>query len=122
MQPALLLCDDLFFSSKVESAGQTVGREVVVAVSLNQLHESIRALAAQNTETRITLIVDLEGAADQLSAIQSTLEEIAPEPRCIGYAGHRRTDLMQAARDAGFQVVLTRGQFDEQLTGLLAEE
>lgn len=116
MNPAILYCNDLFFSSKVEHAGLLLGREVVVAPTFEAAEQAITAHGDQP----LLMLVDLEQAAEDLEALTAAVRSVASEANLIGYAGHLRTDLFELAHSLGFSKALTRGEFDQQLKTLLS--
>ena len=66
-----------------------------------------------------TLLVDLgeAGVLEQVPAAKGS-----GATRVVGFLGHLQTDLLEAARSAGADEVLTRGQFVQRIDALLRDE
>ncbi|GAB4146921.1 MAG: hypothetical protein Tsb009_19860 [Planctomycetaceae bacterium] len=111
----LLITDDLFFSSKVTGTAQSLGLKVLVktpAAALELLNDSDSAISF--------VMIDL-GTPDL--NVQQFLEAVqqSPRPKVIAYNAHVHTESLNAARDAGCDDVLSRGQFNSQLPELLTQ-
>jgi len=110
----LLLTRDLFFSSKVTGTATALGLQINVVSSIATLTE-----AATAKECRCVL-VDLEcpgvSAADIVAALPTD-----NRPRLIGFGSHVLTALFEAAQAAGFDELLSRGQFTADLPRLLPQ-
>src|SRR5688500_10596350 len=113
MDNVLCLTSDLLFSSRVAGVARQTGIDLVVAGSRDKLRE---LLAANHTSA---ILVDLEHRDADPVQIISLLEAAARRPTIIGYGPHVKEPLLSAARTAGFDVVLSRGQFDQQIGHLL---
>jgi hypothetical protein len=113
MGNVLYLTSDLLFSSRVAGVARQIGIDLVVAGSRDKLRD---LLEANHTSA---IIVDLEHRdADPVQVI-AMLETASRRPTTIGYGPHVKEPLLSAARDAGFDIVLSRGQFDQQIGHLL---
>jgi DNA-binding NarL/FixJ family response regulator len=110
----LLLCDDLILSARVASTARAGGVGVAVCPSADDLQ---RRLAALGTLQWVILDLTTSGGnpADQVSAIRSQ----HPAARIVACAPHVQEALLQAAREAGCDLVLTRGQLDHRLTEIV---
>ena len=108
----LLLTRDLFFSSKVTGTATVLGLRINIVSSIATLAE-----AAAAKECRCVLI-DLEcqgmSAADIVAALPTD-----NRPRLIGFGSHVLTALFDSAQAAGFDELLSRGQFTADLPRLL---
>lgn len=112
---AILLCSDLLFSSRVSAAGERAGVPVVTALGpaalADRLEEHPGAL----------VIVDLGQPGLELAAVVAQLRASACAPReIIAFGPHVQEERLVAARSAGCDLVLTRGQFNGQIDELLA--
>ena len=116
----LLLTSDLMVSSKVAAAGLRVSRKVDTALSVEALLEK----AAANPPTAV--ILDLSVAGLALPTLVTQLRGVPQPPTIIAFAPHVHAAVLDAARDAGCDQVLTRGDFhrrmDEVLAGLASPE
>ncbi len=103
---------DLAFRSKILAAAERLGVPVRLAPRGLPLSQAARELGPG------TLIVDLTepGVVEQVPAARQS-----GATRVVGFLGHLQQDLMAAARQAGADEVLTRGQFVQRLDELLRE-
>lgn len=106
---------DLFFSSKVSGTARQLGISVQLAGSRQALLE-----AAHSRPDLI--IVDLDAASVDPLGVVGELRSLAPSgaPRLVAFASHVRETVLQEARNAGYDEVLTRGALAASLPGLLA--
>jgi CheY-like chemotaxis protein len=105
---------DLFFAAKIGETARQLGVTVEFASSEPVLAQKLLAGPA-------LLILDL--AASALRPIE-TIAWLKTEPRTslariIGFVNHERTDLIEQAREAGCDRILTRGAFAKELPELL---
>lgn len=107
---------DLFFASKI---GETA-RQLGVAV---EFASSGQVLLEKASTGPSLVILDLGAASlDPIGLIARLKANPTPEnARVVGFANHERTDLIEQAREAGCDQVLTRGAFAKDLPGLLSE-
>jgi AmiR/NasT family two-component response regulator len=102
---------DLMFSSKVQAAAQ--GRPIT------WLKRGTRVADEVAREKPDVLLIDL--ASPQLDAVNAIREiKRAGGPTVIAYVDHTREDLIEAARGAGCDQVLSKGEFARRLPELLA--
>jgi len=108
----ILAVRDLVFRSKIQAAAERLGADVRLAPRGTPLDEAARELGPG------TLIADLSepGVVGQVRAAKA-----AGATRVVGFLGHLQEDLMAAAREAGVDEILTRGQFVQRLDELLRE-
>lgn len=106
---------DLFFSSKVSGTARQLGISVQLAGSRQALLEAARSRPD-------LIIVDLDADSVDPLGVVGELRSLAPSgtPRLIAFASHVRETVLQEARDAGYDDVLTRGALAANLPGLLA--
>ena len=110
---ALGLIRDLFFRAKIDAVAAAVGAEVEYA-------SSIEAGAARCAAISPSIIfTDLSDAAfpglDTLEKIRAA----APAARVIGFASHIDLKPLKAAREAGYELTLSRSEFTARLAELL---
>ena len=116
MPSALLLCDDLMFTSRISGEARALGLTVKTARSLDQLV----ALARQ--EAPSCVLLDLSFAGLDLPDLFRRLEEACPaRPRVVAYGSHVDTERLRAARSAGCDPVLPRSKFVEELPKALPQ-
>lgn len=108
----LLVSGDLFLGSRVRASAQAAGRTLDAAGSGAMALERIAAGAYR------LVLVDLETPGlriDELIAARPAEKS----PAVIAYGPHVHEARLDAARQAGCDQVLTRGQFDASLPQLL---
>ena len=106
---------DLMFSSKVHAAAQ--GRPISWLPRGTKVSEHVRK------EKPDVLLLDLGSpaldAVAQIAAIKADPE--TKDTVVIGYIGHELADVIAAARAAGCDQVMAKGEFARRLPELLAE-
>lgn len=113
MSRILGLMHDLFFRSKVDAVAHAVGIEVVYAGSLNE------ATARCVEGAPAMIFVDLADPGFPAVETASAMRAAAPVARLIGFASHVDLKALGAAREAGFESVLSRSEFTQHLPELL---
>lgn len=112
----LFLTDDLMFSSRVSIAAQMEKVAVISAPTVAQL-------LARAPATGVPLILlDLSAAACRLEQIPELVSELRrqlPASRLLAFGPHVWEDKLAAAREAGCDEVLARGQFNQQMNAIL---
>lgn len=108
----LFVSGDLMLGVPVLNAVGTVCGDVSRALSGRGLLEKLQA------EPVDVLVLDLEASDLDLPAI-GELTRTAGKPLVVAYAPHVATQRLQAAADAGFAAVITRGQAANQLPAIL---
>lgn len=106
-----MLCSDLFFGSQIDGAVQ------ISQVPTRLVDDVAGAVAAIRSADVKLLIVDLENPGLELNSLIEQLG--ANRPRLLGFYPHVRKDRLAAAEAAGFDEVISRGQFSAQLVEIL---
>jgi DNA-binding NarL/FixJ family response regulator len=110
---ALALIRDLFFRAKLDAVAAAVDAEVAYASSLD-------AVASRCADVDPSLVfIDLSDSAFPALATVQAIRAQAPKARIIGFASHVDLKPLKAARDAGFDLALSRSEFTAQLPLLL---
>ena len=112
----LAIVDDLMFASNIKTAANGLGVQVVFARSRDTALEEMRKRAP------VLVIFDLNSArTDPLGivAAMKTEPSLASIPT-LGFVSHVRTDIIDAARQAGVTEVMARSAFTEQLAEILS--
>jgi ActR/RegA family two-component response regulator len=114
MSTGLLLADDFLFISRVQGHARALGLEV----------RSVRtpeALLAKASETKpACVLLDVHVAGDKIAEVVAALTAIEPAPKVIGYGSHVAAAALQAAREAGCDLVMPNSKFVELLPSELA--
>lgn len=111
----LILCPDLFFASQIEDTARLHGLAAQAVSNLDQLRPVLQAGGV----TRV--IVDLQDCPDPAAVMAVCRQVESGRPHVLGYGPHVKRDALEAARAAGFDEVLTRGQFSSQLVEILQQ-
>ncbi|MGB9379527.1 hypothetical protein [Candidatus Binatus sp.] len=110
---ALGLIRDLFFRVKIDAVAAAAGAEVEYASSLD-------VIAARCAQLRPSIIfTDLSDAAFPALETLKQIRAAAPDARVIGFASHVDLKPLKAAREAGYEMTLSRSEFTAQLPVLL---
>jgi CheY-like chemotaxis protein len=106
---------DLFFATRIAETARQLGVSIVFATSG-------QAIVDKASGGPALVILDLAAAPlDPIGLIAKLKADSGARPaRVIGFVNHERTDLIEQARQAGCDEVLTRGAFTKSLPDLLA--
>lgn len=111
---AVLLSGDLMVVSRVEGAAKLAG------ATIQAVSNAPRAFAVCEAEAAQVLVIDLATAAIDLAALVSQLRASrGPSLRIVAFGPHVHEDKLAAAREAGCDVVVSRGQFFSQVDTIL---
>ena len=110
---ALLISTDLMALSAAEGAARSAG------VKLHSVGPKGAVSAALEMMPAL-IAIDLSGPIDDVRALVDDLCCASPGVRFIAYAPHVHEARLQAARDAGCDHVISRGQFHKGFGELLA--
>ena len=107
----VFLTNDLMFSSQATSIAQQQGRELAVVADVNQVTDRV------STGGISLVIVDLNmpglDIEDAVEAIRRGSEE---KVLILAYASHVHEAKLDAARSAGCDEVISRGQFSREMS------
>ena len=113
MPRILGLMHDLFFRSKVDAVSHAVNVEVVYASSLDEANKRCAEAAPA------MIFVDLADPIFPAVETAGAMRAAAPAARIIGFASHVDLKALGAAREAGFEMTLSRSEFTQRLPELL---
>ncbi len=107
------LVRDLFFRSKIDAVASAAGADVAYASDLD-------AAARRCAELKPAVVfADLSDASFPALDTAQCIRGAAPEARLVGFASHIDLKPLTAARDAGFELTLSRSEFTARLGDLL---
>ncbi|HEY1379425.1 MAG TPA: hypothetical protein VGF55_21665 [Gemmataceae bacterium] len=106
---AILLSDDLIFTSRVTGTARDLGLAVAAARS------PAAVLDLARRQPPACVILDLAHPRLDVPALIAGLAELPHRPRVVAYGSHVDTASLKAARAAGCDVVLPRSKFVEDL-------
>src|SRR5437867_11329246 len=112
MAAILFLSADLMFSSRVLGAAKPLGLQVQLVADPSRLPRKLDADCP-------LVIVDLALDKLDLPAVVATVRSSAPQARMLAFGAHVDEAALAAAKDAGCDLVLSRGQFHKQYVELL---
>lgn len=107
------LIRDLFFRAKIDAVAAAVGAEVEYASSI----EAAAARCGANPPS--VIFTDLSDAAFPALDTLEKIRAVAPAARVIGFASHVDLKPLKAAREAGYELTLSRSEFTARLPELL---
>jgi len=111
---AVLLTSDLMVASRVEGAAARID-------VLLQTVPTVKRVAELCDQVRVQLVlVDLSAPALKPGDLVDRLASVAPgRPTIVAFGPHVHEALLTAAREAGCDEVVSRGQFFAQLDAIL---
>ena len=110
----LLLSRDLTIQSAVQGTANHLGLRLTVCMSTEQLIEKVAQEPAGG------VILDLETPKLDIREVVSRLRENHhPPARVIAFGPHVHESLLESAKQAGCDLVLSRGQFHRQMIEIL---
>src|SRR5262245_22936551 len=109
MSKGLLLSDDLLFKSRIIGTAKSLGLEIA-AVS-----DSAALLARAQAYTPACVLIDVQNPGLDIAAVTRDLKA-AGKPCLVAYGSHVDAARLNAAREAGCDVVLPRSRFLENLS------
>ena len=110
----LLLSRDLVISSQVEGAASRTGVAVTVC------HDSAQATAICREQAIDLVLVDLSIASLNVADVVDSLRDASDHPiRICAFGPHVHEGKLQAAREAGCNEVISRGQLHATLDRVL---
>jgi CheY-like chemotaxis protein len=109
----LLVCGDLFFSTQLRSSAEQASAHV--ELELQGSHAALRAATGRYD----VVIVDLESPGLDIGRLMSSLPDL-DRPRVIAFGPHVQEQRLAAARAAGCDHVVSRGQIARGIAELLS--
>jgi ActR/RegA family two-component response regulator len=109
----VLLSDDLLWISRFAASAQALGLRLLAARDVQRLMEHLRS------QTPNCVVIDL--GQTLVEKVAKVIKELHPQVRLVGYGSHVDTAALEAARAAGCDAVLTRGQVAAELPELLSK-
>jgi DNA-binding response OmpR family regulator len=110
----LLVTADLMTSSRISGLAHSLGVKLNVA-------DSVDGVCANATASVPKLaILDLASPLVDVSTLVPRLRALSPSPHIIAFGPHVHDEKLAAARTAGCDEVLTRGQFHAQTAEILS--
>jgi CheY-like chemotaxis protein len=114
MPKLMLLSGDLMLAARVEGAARQCGLELV------QVADCALAVADCTNDCRVVLL-DLRNAGIDVQALVEQLRQQPLAPAIVACGPHVHEQLLAEARQAGCDLVVTRGQFDRDAEAILQQ-
>lgn len=112
--PALLIATDLMAISAADGAAQRAGVELRSAKPSDAVDQ---ARASQPT----LIAIDLTASIGDVDALVGAFREACPAAKLLAFGPHVHEARLAAARAAGCDAVISRGEFHKRFEALLAE-
>lgn len=109
----VLLANDLMVASRLQNAASKIDAKIHSATTGSQ------AIELCDQEKIGLLIIDLAMPGLQLDFVQQLKSKPGNGPRIVAFGPHVHKDRLAAAREAGCDVVLSRGQFFSEIESVL---
>jgi len=109
---ALLICQDLFFVSKITGTANALGFKIVVEGEVR------KATSSEVLSSYDCVIVDLATPGLTVADVMQALPT-EDRPRVIAFGSHVLTAQLQSAREAGCDEVMPRSKFSATLPEVL---
>lgn len=113
MPKALALVRDLFFRSKLDAVADSAGAEIVYASDLEAAARRAREASPA------VVLADLSDSSFPVAETAHIVRAAAPNARLIGFASHLDLKPLNAAREAGFDLTLSRSEFTARIAEFL---
>ena len=111
---------DLIWATKIKGVADAVGVAARPVRTMEMLEARLAELPPGSSGGVVALLVDLDKGEDGLALIRRIKGDPATRGvRVLAWGPHVAKDLMQAAREAGADDVLTRGAFDHSMDEVL---
>ena len=105
----LILSNDFFFGSRLCEAVKAHGHQVSMTATLDT---SAVPTAAPDWQL---VVFDLTLQTVTIEEVVAWRERLTSTPTLLAFGPHVRTGQLERAKEAGCELVLTRGQLDQQL-------
>lgn len=109
----LILSNDFFFGSRLCEAVKSHGHQVTMAATLE-------ASVVPTADWQL-VVLDLTLQTVTIEEVVAWREKLASTPKLLAFGPHVRTGQLERAREGGCDLVLTRGQLDQQFQLILGE-
>lgn len=118
MNCLVFLGNDLMFQSRIGSVARSAGLKLIAIRDPSKLSEKL-AETLQAQENIRYVVVDLGMQSLNLEQTAKTVLEAAPTTHLLGFGAHVLKETLEQAVSCGFHSVLTRGQFDRDMSHIL---
>lgn len=112
-----VVADDVFFSSKIESAAKHLGIVMIKVKNHDEFRDKIEG------KTIDLVIIDLVSRKIDAEDVFTELRD-SPEHKkvfCIGYLPHVERELADKFREKGVDLVIPRSRFSREMSKIIEE-
>lgn len=111
---------DLIWATKIKGVADALGLAARPVRTMDMLEARLSELPPGGEGGVVALLVDLDKGDDALALVRRVKGDAATRGvRVLAWGPHVAKDLMQQAREAGADDVLTRGAFDHSMDEVL---
>lgn len=113
----LLVADDLFFSSRVESAAKALGAKLTKVRKLEELRGTVERTPPD------LVIMDLASKTIDAQRAFAEIRSLAGGEGifCVGYLPHVERELAEGFRERGVDLVIARSKFSREMRDIIGE-
>ena len=115
MRGMVAVVSDLIFSTKISGTARAVGINATIVPTANPLE------AALDAGDVALVIVDMSLPGDQAIAALRCSASHASRPTTVAFYSHVKSNLREAAEQAGADFIMARSEFSAQLPQLLRQ-
>lgn len=119
--PARIFCfiDDLFFLAKIQEIAKKLNIKVEFVKTVDQVLERVQPDVPEDERPSL-VVIDLNNLAIKPLALMPKLRAgLKKGTSIVGFVSHIQGDLKMKAQEAGFDVVMPRSAFSQNLPQLL---
>lgn len=115
MGAIIVAVEDMFFAAKIRAVGEAL------EVPLRFARKAEDVISAVSEENGALVIFDLHNARMDAFTLAREIkrDERSQKTRLLGFFSHVQTELLQKAREAGFEEVMPRSAFTKRLPEIL---
>lgn len=111
----ILLSADLMLASQFQGAAERAGGSIEIAGSESALLKILGERHANH------VVIDLTTPGLEIEQVVAKLRSLEEPPKILAFGPHVQGERLAAARDAGCDRVLSRGQFHAQMEEILRD-
>jgi glycine oxidase len=113
---ALGLVRDIIFRSRIDATARSLGVNIAYTSDIAQAREQCMRVRPD------VIFIDLSDAGIWANESYREIRAAVPGVRLVGFSSHVELKRLNAAREAGFEMVLSRSEFTARLSQLLGNQ
>lgn len=115
----LLICKDLMFVSQVQNVCRRMNQPIATVSTVEKAIESIET-PTEDAISQVFLDLKTNASPAALQELASKTEQGQARIAVTAFGPHVKVEMLQAAKDAGFERVWTQGQFHKNFPALIS--